>query len=450
MFRARSVSIFLTLSLVVPAGAPMCPAASALEGVALTAWQEDISVLLQQFPEREKGLTPETRAEFMKRIEALQSRLSELDEQHVAIAIMQAVAIAGNAHTAARPKLADLKYTRVPVRLHSFSDGIYVVKARPEHEQLVGGRVVSIGGRHIDDVMTAVGSLFYGNVSWKRYTGVGLITIPGVLFGLDLITNPAEFELEVESAEGVIAKNTLVAEKKVAPENAEDWWDLAPTKQRVDPDWVFAFDAGKTPVPLYLKEPNIVFWTEYLPSSKALYVQYNSSTNQAGATAKDNVAKVLEALRGNNVERVVIDLRFNTGGNLMLMRGAFGRILREDLFQRAGSLYVITGASTFSAGLFHAANLKQEGRAIVVGDLAGDDLDFWAEGGRWMLLPNSKMGVGTQSGFHSYSKIERPDLAEHLYLDLSLDTLEPDLPAPMTFADYIAGRDPSLDAALSN
>jgi hypothetical protein len=88
------------------------------------------------------------------------------------------------------------------------------------------------------------------------------------------------------------------------------------------------------------------------------------------------------------------------------------------------------------------AQWKQWG-AKVVGEHAGDELDFWAEGGN-MELPNSKMTIHYSNGFHGYSRREYPDPKPYFF-DLDVDTLAPDFPVEMTWADYVAGRDPAME-----
>jgi hypothetical protein len=107
-------------------------------------------------------------------------------------------------------------------------------------------------------------------------------------------------------------------------------------------------------------------------------------------------------------------------------------------------LFLITSRSTFSAGITHASQLREAG-AIVVGEPVGDELDFWAEGGN-ILLPNSKLTLHYADQFHSYSRIERPELKPFINTDLSVDTLQPQKLVRLSFRDYLAGRDPALAA----
>jgi hypothetical protein len=427
-----------------------CIPAAALDSRQVAAWETDLDFLLAEFPKKEGGFTPDERAAFEAQIASVRSGLASMDEEHVIVGVMQAVAHARNGHTGANPPRGDVRYGRVPIRLWYFADGPYVVKARPEFAHLLGAKLVSVGGHEVGGVIERVSTLGYGNRSWNKHVPSIRITVPALLYGLDLIPEKDRAEFGFEKADGLAVQETLAAE---APDTSKRYylaiWDLAPASEIEDTNWRYAYADTSDKAPLYLRDPNQVLWYEYVKKLKLLYIQYNSSVFEDGDDRKALIEGMLEAVSKKKPEKVVVDLRLNGGGDLTQMRGAFNRMLRDERLQEPGRLYVITGQGTFSAGLFHAANLKEQG-ATVVGELVGDDLDFWAEGGAPFELPNSKMRINVSTGFHSYSKIAYPQYKEQLYLNLDIDTLEPDIPIEMTFDDYVNGRDPVLDAAVAD
>ena len=82
-----------------------------------------------------------------------------------------------------------------------------------------------------------------------------------------------------------------------------------------------------------------------------------------------------------------------------------------------------------------------------MGEPVGDRLDFWAEGGE-IVLPNSRAVFCYSDGFHRYSQTDYPAFRP-FYEELSIPALVPDTPAPLSSADYFAGRDPALEAILA-
>ena len=144
------------------------------------------------------------------------------------------------------------------------------------------------------------------------------------------------------------------------------------------------------------------------------------------------------------MRRLIIDLRFNTGGDLGLGRAAM-EALRTLAHAKGADVVVISGRATFSAGLFHLLEWKTWG-ARIVGEPPGDELDFWSEGGN-IILPNSGLYVHYANGFHAYSTHDYPDLKPY-FGDLNVDSAAPDVVAPMTWEAYRRGEDPALSVAL--
>ena len=92
--------------------------------------------------------------------------------------------------------------------------------------------------------------------------------------------------------------------------------------------------------------------------------------------------------------------------------------------------------------------LRGTSRAVVVGRPPGDGTDYCAEGGN-VVLPRSRLVLNYADGLHSYScRARAAGVAEHIALGLSVRDLAPDVVVPWTWADYAAGRDPYVEAAL--
>ena len=179
-----------------------------------------------------------------------------------------------------------------------------------------------------------------------------------------------------------------------------------------------------------------------------LYFQFNRSED-------DEVGPSLEAFgdsligfgRSAAIGSVVVDLRLNSGGNLEVARDFMKRLAREDWAGRPGRLFVVVGRCTFSAGLYHAAQMKQFSPAFFVGEPVGDRLDYWAEGGE-IVLPYSGVVIWYSNGFHRYSQVSYPENQPY-YEELSIPALGPDASTPLSSTDYFAGRDPALEAIRS-
>ena len=94
-------------------------------------------------------------------------------------------------------------------------------------------------------------------------------------------------------------------------------------------------------------------------------------------------------------------MRMNGGGDYTTTY-AFARALPGTAGK--ASIYGLISPWTFSAAITTVAALEDEGgdQVILVGEDLGDRLDFWAEGGRF-LLPNAFLEVFYASGRHNYA-----------------------------------------------
>ena len=93
-----------------------------------TKWREDLAVLREQMPKNHGNLFHTmSRAQFEGALDALEAALRGLTSSQVKLRIMQLVAMVNDGHTRVRPE--SLGNHTLPVRLHFFADGLYVVSA---------------------------------------------------------------------------------------------------------------------------------------------------------------------------------------------------------------------------------------------------------------------------------------------------------------------------------
>jgi hypothetical protein len=409
-------------------------------------WREDLQFAVDTFLARDRSFSPAARQQFRDAIAELQKTVETKSDNQIIVELATAVALAGNAHTRLYLLRNRSELRRYPIRVWWFADGLYVVRATPEYAELLGARIIRIGGHPVDRVRTAVGPLYAGNAPWRTYMSAYTMTSPDVLIGLGLIAADGKAQIEFINRHGQKRQRRLEPlPLRRSDQPTESWWDLCPTRPRDDGSWLSAVDA--TRLPLYLQNTERQYWSQYLPAEHLFYVHFNRSGNApAGESLAEFGKRVLAELQSTATRKIMVDLRFNTGGDLSVGRpfiaqlGAFARA-------RKIKVYVITGRATFSAGIYHAMQLRQFADAILVGEPIGDVLEIWSEGGN-LLTPNSKLSLHFADRLHSYSPVERPEFSQYLVkdTDLSITNPMPDIMVRMSARDYFAGRDRALDA----
>ena len=409
-------------------------------------WREDLQFALDKFLARDRSFSPAARQQFRNAITELQKNADGKSDNQIIVEFAKAVALAKNAHTRLYLLRNRSELRRYPIRVWWFADGLYVVRTTPTYSELLGARVLRIAGRSVEQVKQAVAPLFAGNVSWVTYMSAYSMTSPDVLIGLGLIGADGRAEIEFTDRQGGRGKrqlDPLILRRSDQP--TESWWDLCPTRPRDDGSWLSALAA--TGLPLYLQNTERQYWSQYLPNERLFYVQFNRAGNAPGGDSLAEFGKhVLNELQSDAVKKIIVDVRFNTGGDLSI-----GRTFIEGLAAFAKNhkikVYVIMGRATFSAGIYHAMQLRQLVNATLVGEPMGDGLDFWSEGGN-LPTPNSRLSLHYADRFHSMSSVERPELSQYLVTDtdLSITNPMPDISVRMSARDYFSGRDPALKA----
>ena len=407
----------------------------------IEAWQQDLDTLATRFIDVDRSFSPAERAMFLETVAAIRTDLPQLNDAQITTRIAAAVALADNAHTRLYLLRNRQELRRLPVRLWWFKDGLFVVRATGEHKQLLGCRVDDINGWDSRQARDLVAPLFAGTPSWKDYKSVYSLTSPETLHGVGITPtlDNVEFGLSGCAAAGRrrLAPLPLVKSR----EAVEAWWDLSPRFRAPGEGWSQVLDPLASRLPLYLRSSDN-YRFEHLPDTGILYFQYNRSGQAAGEKIAAFGERLLAELDKRKPKVFVLDLRFNTGGNLSLAAD-----LMEKLVKRTEGIprFVITGRATFSAGMSAAAPWRIPG-VIFVGEPVGDVLEFWSEGGN-IVLPNSGYDAHFANGFHSYSLAPCPKATPcH---DASVDSFDPHVPATASFADYRAGRDPAMEAILA-
>lgn len=408
------------------------------------AWTQDLDALATRFLEFDRSFSPGERALFLERLAETRARLAALHDDEVVMRLASAVALAGNAHTRLYLLRNRTELRRLPIRVWWFRDGLYVLRTAPEYRALLGCRIEDVAGVAARHARDRVAPTFAGNPSWIDYMSTYTLTSPEALHGVGILAAADSVALRVSGCGRRSASRHRVAPlPRVRREQpVEAWWDLSPRHPGTDSAWVHAL-GPRARLPLYLQHPTRHYWFEYLPGPGVLYFQYNRSADESGESTSAFGERLLAALAQHRPRAFVLDVRFNTGGNLALAAD-----LMRHLEERTRGMprFIITGRATFSAGITHVAAWRTAGAATIVGEPLGDELETWAEGGN-VRLPNSGLLAHFANGAHSYSPAPCP--ADTPCYDLSAASLAPDLPATATWAEYRAGRDPAMEAILA-
>ena len=108
-------------------------------------------------------------------------------------------------------------------------------------------------------------------------------------------------------------------------------------------DWLSARAQDKTP--LYLQDFDKIYYYKYLPEQKMVYVRHSKIRDDRPESTEAFYKRVFEFIEKNDVEKLVLDVRLNGGGNNYLVKPIITGIIETKKINKNGKLFVITGTS---------------------------------------------------------------------------------------------------------
>lgn len=408
---------------------------------------EDLTYFRDVWAPKERAFTPQARARFNAFVGQEIANARAISRSELALIFARGQAYTGNAHSATN--YAEGLFHPLPISFWIFADGAVVTGTDPAYRDLLGAHIKSVGGIAFADAARRIGQFIPGNDARKQYLAPSFLTQIEPLEAAGLARNGRSvFEFVLSS--GRTRRVTLApAPRTIVQANSIPWIAaLAPLAGK--DNWTHVIDAMRKR-PLYLGDPNELTM-ERIADGSTVYIRSTDISRASAVLPK--AYNIMDQLvkPGHRPHDAIVDLRFNDGGNFFNIID-FSKELAE-LIPPDGRIYVITGRTTLSAAIVFAALLKAEakGRARIVGEPVGDNLEWWSEGNT-LTAPNSKLPIDYTTGYHDWANGCK-DLDRCywpvVFHGVAVGTLNPDIPVNMTFAQYAQGDDPSLAAALSD
>jgi hypothetical protein len=378
-------------------------------------WAKDLDFLGAELPKKHKNLFHRiSETEFRARIEELKAKLPALGPDETLAGLMKIVAAVGDSHTTVgyRPQQG------LPLMLYWFKDGISIVNTTAEYKDILYGKITAFEGKPIEDVVAAVSALIpHENEAQVKNHLPNLLTDIVLLHGLGLIPSQAAASLTVLTEAGRMV--TL---------------EMKPLLFSSKPEWLVN-TSDESGAPLYLKNRRLFYWYEILPDSRVLFFKYNSCQDMKDQPFSDFIKKLFADVDAAKVEKIIVDLRHNGGGNSAIFARFLEELKKRPALLRKGRIYVLVGRRTFSSAILNALDLKKETPAVFAGEPTGGKPNHYGEI-QSFRLPQSGLAV-------TYS------VKYFQVIDSDPDSLVPDILVEPALADYLKKTDPVLDRVLA-
>lgn len=413
-----------------------------------SAGQSADAAYLGRFPAFDRAYRPRARAEARRRLARLRAEAGALSHEQFVLRVAEIAALADNGHTSIGENAFKKNTPRLPLRTYQFADGLYVVWAAPNLEDLLGARIDAIDQHSIAALHAATRRYAGGTDAHRLRALTAMLESPALLQAAGLADARDALTLR-----GVLLDGSPFERRIAAEERDRSAW-VSSSQRLLFPVWdgapMQSVIRRSDDLPVYLRDSSSLFSLEALPE-RGIYIGISHNDDADDSPIDTFLQRALARVRAEQPAYVVVDMRMNSGGDYTKTY-AFAQSLPPTA--NGAPIYVFTSSWTFSAAITTVAALKGAGgdQVTIVGEPVGDRLDFWAEGGAFNL-PNAFVQVHYASARHIY---DGPciDRATCFWLNdrfpVRVQTLEPDITAPLTFAAYRALRDPALDAVLAH
>ncbi len=410
--------------------APQTPEpGSPLDRVQIVAWREDLTYMAREMELRHRNLYHTvSRATFDSAVTALRTRIPSLQRHQIIVELARIAALVQDGHTSLAPtRDPKVGFTALPVKFYFFEDGLFVRAAHAPHAELAGVKVVRIGSMTPDQAYARVRELVgRDNEMDARFFAPFLLAMPEVLHALGISSRMDQATLVVDRSgrRETVTLRPLGPASMMPSDTDVSWWP--------DSGWVGMRRAG--PTPLWLREsPLTEYWAEYLPAERMVYVQYNKVANKESEPLPQFSHRLRALVDSVAVDRVVLDLRLNRGGNGTLNRSLVRSLVGMKKLEGEGKLFVLIGRSTFSAAQFLVNDLEQYTDAVFVGEPSGGKANSYGDS-RKITLPHSSLTVRVSTLWWQEDPRD------------SREWKAPDIAAELTSHDYRNNLDPAIEA----
>ncbi len=326
---------------------------------------------------------------------------------------------------------ADLQRA-APVQFYLFEEGLFVTAASMHDADLVGCRVDAIGETPVEQVLETLKPLLprdNGNEQWIKETLPPRLRELATIHALGLTPDVDHLPLLVTDQIGEQRSVRVEADPDL---RASDLREAFPAPS----GWTFLPDTLGTERPWYLANPDLNYWFRHDPGNRLVYMQFNSVRDAPGEPFAEFCARLFRLLDDLPGVRLVVDIRWNSGGNTALTHQLLYKIIGSPRINQRGNLFVIIGRRTFSAAQNFTSMLDRHTNAILVGEPTGSSPTFIGESVDFEL---------------PYSHVEA-NISDLRWVGTWPDDyrtwIAPTLYAPPTFAAFSENRDPAMEAIL--
>lgn len=393
-------------------------------------WSTDLEYMAEQLEVRHPNLyhtlSPDR---FRLGVEDLAARAPGLSDEAVTVGLARLLARIGDGHTLVNLlSTSTIGRSRLPLEFVRTRDGLSILAADTSLGSLPGSRVLFVGSLPAAAALDSMSTLISRDNEWTPYhRAAEYLEAPGVLHALGITPFADAVRLVLEGPSG--ARREIMVRARDRGEAIR---------------WQYGAFGDSRP---WLARRDDPYWFTTLPGDSIAYVQFNrADRDKEDESLAEFGRRLLREVTGGSVRRIVLDLRWNSGGSRWRARLLLGALIAAEHAlgsprsrrsrEPTGHLVTLISPRTFSAATQFALDLELHTNTAFVGSPTGGKPNHFGEVGRFDL-PAS--GVEVRHSVYYLQATHPRDTRPAIF---------PDRRVEWTWRDVATGRDPVLEAAI--
>jgi len=383
-------------------------------------WQDDLMQLVSAIKEQHPNYQAMIDKQVLEqRVYTISQNIDKWNDKKIKIEFIKLLASLNDGHSIIPPQAA-INFHILPIVMHEFSDGVYIINAGRHLSHLIGAKVTKIGTKPVREVFSKmkpyIGAENIGN-KWDRFPLYGAVT--ELLYEEGISSSPSNAEVTLELNGETIS---ILIEGKPFYQWALMYFYPAQNLEQL---------------PYNHNSYANHFWTRFDKESQLLYVNINELKDDSTYSVEDFARHLKTLLDKANYKKVVIDIRQNRGGDNFKARSIVKVIRESEYANIAGRLFVFTSRRTYSAATNFASLMENQTHAVFVGEPTGQGPNHYGDPKGFRL---NHSGIWVAISTATWRGSFQQDTRKAIY---------PHIPIEYDFDDYLNGRDPALEAALN-
>ena len=349
--------------------------------------------------------------EFFREIDNLKVTAGSCDAEQLLIGLKKINARIQDEHTTISYFSAD----RFPFNCYWFEEGIYITDASKEYrQQLLHAKIIAINSIPISEVVDSIIAILpdKNRAAIAAYAPEYVID-PGTLHGLGIAPARNNVEYTVLKLNGDTVNVCARAIIRKRPK-------------------AYTLPVKKTSL-YHTQHP--YYWYKYHDTGNYIYFNYAKCLPDPDLPFRKLEDRLIHDIEHNYPDKIIIDLRENTGGYSWVL-AHFIKFLNKSDLNRKEKIYVLVGRRTFSAAILDAVDLKNFTRAIIVGEETAGSVSHYGS---------------VKDYFLRHTKLKIMYSTQYVVTTEEYEgSLKPDVNIPVRLSDYLNGTDAALQYAIDH